>query len=272
MSRSVSVVIVNYNTTALLERCLKSLLSDGTGILMEIIVVDNYSWDKDFKKTICRYQNVRWIRNEQNFGFSKACNQGLEIATAESILFLNPDTVIPNTTLDQCLTFMDTHSDIGLLGCRLQNDDGSLQPSCADFPYLHKIFFDHLTRWIFFPRGLSTGGLLKYWAHDAIRDVDWILGAFMLTRRELMDRLNGFDEDYFLYGEDLDLCFRIWRAGWRVTFFPYATVFHVGNPLWDQARKQRVYAALLKFYGKHFPKWKYVLLQRLIHLEQKILK
>ena len=271
MSCSVSVIIVNYNTTALLERCLESLFSDGHGLSIEIIVVDNYSSDKGLQKTIDKYQNVLWIRNEENLGFAKACNQGLKMAKADYVLFLNPDTIISKKNLDQCLTFMDTHGDIGLLGCTLLNGDGSLQPSCADFPYLHKIFLDHLTRWKYFPQKLRSRWLLRYWPHDTIRDVDWVLGAFMLTRRKLVDQLKGFDEDYFLYGEDLDLCYRIRKAGWRVTFFSDAAVFHAGNPIWDQARKDLVYDALLKFYGKHFPKWTCVLLQLLIHLQQRLL-
>ena len=106
--------------------------------------------------------------------------------------------------------------------------------------------------------------LLRYWRHDRIREVDWVLGAFMLTRRPLMERLKGFDEDYFFYGEDLDLCYRVKEAGWRVVFFPHAEIFHVGNPVWDEARRRLVYNALLTFYRKHLSSWEYFLLKFLL--------
>ncbi len=264
MTPSLSVIIVNYNTIALLEKCLASLLSNDGRISMEIIVVDNNSSDGSVKKTATKFLDVRLIENEQNLGFSKACNQGLEVATCDYVLFLNPDTTVPDRALEQCVAFMREHRDVGLLGCKLLNTDGSLQPSCADFPYLRNIFLDHMLRRQFFPETFRQKMLLRCWRHDRIREVDWVLGAFMLTRRSLMERLNGFDEDFFLYGEDLDLCYRIEKAGWRVVFFPEAGVVHVGNPVWDDARKGLVYKALLTFYKKHFGIWKYILLKSFI--------
>jgi len=276
MSHSVSVIIVNYNTTVLMERCLASLRSNGDGISKEIIVVDNHSSDGGPMTITERHHGVAVIENERNVGFSKACNQGLRLATGDYVLFLNPDTTVQERTIEQCVTFMHANENVGLMGCKLLNVDGSLQPSCADFPYLRKLFLDHILRWKCFSDAIRANCLLRHWSHDRIRDVDWFLGAFMLARRPHIDRLKGFDEDYFLYGEDLDLCYRVKRAGWRVVFFPDAEVVHVGNPIWDHERKALVHKALLTFYRKHFSFWEYILLKsfslgyrrrQIIHIE-----
>ncbi len=265
---SLSIIIVNYNTTVLLKKCLASVLSNEGEIAREIIVVDNHSSDGGPASLKERFQDVKIIENQSNLGFSKACNQGLALAIGDYILFLNPDTTVPDRTLDSCMAFIHEHQDIGALGCRLLNGDGSLQPSCADFPYLHKIFLDHLLGWKCFPKTMRKKCLLKHWAHDRTREVDWFLGAFMLARRSLMERLRGFDEDFFFYGEDLDLCYRIRQTGWKVVFFSEATVFHVGNSVWENARISLVYDALLKFYRKHFSLWKYVVLKALVLLRR----
>jgi len=260
MTLSLSVIIVNYNTTALLERCLASLFSNCDGISIEIIVIDNNSSDGSIEKIAAKFLDVSLIENDRNLGFAKACNQGLGLARNDYVLFLNPDTIILGDTFAQCVEFFHSNRNIGLLGCRLLNVGGGLQPSCGDFPYLHKIFLDHILRREFFPEAFRQKMLLRYWPHDRIREVDWVLGAFMLTRRPLMEKLKGFDEDFFLYGEDLDLCYRIKKAGWRVVFFPEAEVVHVGNPVWDAERLVRVYDATLMFYRKHFSLPKVILL------------
>jgi GT2 family glycosyltransferase len=185
-------------------------------------------------------------------GFAKACNQGLRHSKGNYVLFLNPDTIVLNDALVKSLVFMDSNPNIGVIGCKLLNEDGSLQPSCANFPYIRYILLDHVLRKRLFNDAIKRKFLLRYWAHNEIREVDWMLGAFLMTRRTVMDFLGGFDEGFFLYGEDLDLCFRINETRWKVVFYPQAEVIHIGNSSWETERLERVYNALLRFYRKHF--------------------
>lgn len=257
---TLTIIIVNYNSTGFLENCLKSIFFNQHGISLKVIVVDNHPAEGAKGKIETRFPHVMLIENDRNLGFAKACNQGLMVAQSKYILFLNPDTIIKNDVFARCIEFIRSNSDTGLLGCKLVNANGSLQPSCADFPYIHKLILDHTIRWKIFPDAIREKLLLRYWTHDRIREVDWVLGAFMLARLDLLKQMGGFDEDFFLYGEDLELCYRIQQAGWKVVFFPYSEVIHFGNQIWDTQRLIRVYDAILKFYSKHLSSHKLLLL------------
>lgn len=264
MNGPLTIIIVNYNSGEALRKCLESVFCKHQGISLNVIVVDNHSWDGSNDRIEVEFPDVMNIRNDENLGFAKACNQGLKFVQGNYLLFLNPDTLIEDDALDRCVEFMDLNPDVGVLGCKLRNPDGSLQPSCADFPFIHKLALDHILRNRIFPDALREKALLKYWAHDEIRKVDWILGAFMLVRRKLMEDLKGFDERFFLYGEDLELCYRIRKTGLEVVFFSNAEIIHIGNPMWDDERKERVHHALLTFYRKHLSLWQYILLRSLL--------
>lgn len=264
MNGPLSIVIVNYNSGEALRKCLESIFCKHQGISLNVIVVDNHSWDGSKDGIEVQFPDVMIIRNDKNLGFAKGCNQGLEFARGDYVLFLNPDTLIKNDTLARCVEFMDLSSDVGVLGCKLLNLDGSLQPSCSNFPFIHRLFLDHMLKNRIFPNAIRQKSLLKYWAHDEIRKVDWVLGAFMLVRRGLMETLKGFDEGFFLYGEDMELCYRIRKTGLDVVFFSNAEIIHIGNPVWDDERKGRVHHALLTFYRKHLSVWQYILLRSLL--------
>jgi len=266
MNRPLTIIIVNYNSGKGLRKCLNSIFANRQGPAVEVIVIDNRSSDGSESIIKSYFRHVQLIKNPENLGFSKACNQGFKLSNGDYVLFLNPDTIIKNDALQQCLQFMNSNPTVGLLGPKLLNMDGTCQPSCADFPFLHKLFLDHLLRNKFLGDSIRNNFLLKYWAHDEIRDVDWVLGAFMLTRSVLIKHLGGFDECFFLYGEDLELCYRIKRAGWKVVFFPYAEVFHLGNPVWDSERLNRVHSATLTFYRKHLSFPKFTLLNLLMKM------
>jgi len=266
MSCSLSIVIVSFNSIKFLNNCLVSIFANTNGLALDVIVVDNNSSDGTEKKISEKYQNITLIKKHKNLGFAKACNQGLKVATGDYLLFLNPDTVIKKDTLVRSIKFLHSNPGIGLIGCKLLNIDGTLQPSSSDFPYLHKLIIDHALGWRIFPHSLRGKLLTKYWAHDKIKEVDWVMGAFMLMRRSLINQLGGFDEAFFLYGEDLELCFRVNKAGFKVVFFPNAEIIHIGNPGWDAERLEHVYDALLKFYSKHFSFLKTFSLKRVIKL------
>ncbi len=252
MEKYLSVIMVSYNSLRFIGKCLESVFSLKFESSFQVIVVDNGSLDGTVKLIRANFPSVKVIQNETNLGFSRACNQGLKIAKSKYVLFLNPDTILKHDTLSICIDFIHSNPRIGLLACKLVNADGSLQPSCADFPYIHNLILNHTLSWKIFPDAIGEKLLLSYWNHNKIREVDWVLGAFMLARLDLLKQMKGFDEDFFLYGEDLDLCYRIQQAGWKVIYFPYSEVVHIGNPVWDDQRLERVYNALLKFYSKHF--------------------
>ena len=260
MNGPITIIIVNYNSGRALRKCLESVFCNCRGFSLNVIVVNNHSLDGSKEGIRVEFPDVINIRNDKNLGFAKGCNQGLELSSGDYVLFLNPDTIVKNDALYQCLEFMDSNINVGLLGSKLLNMDGTVQSSCADFPFLHKLLFDHILRNGIFSDAMRQRSLLKYWAHDRVQEVDWVLGAFMLVRLEVIRQLGGFDEDFFLYGEDMDLCYRVKQAGWKVVFFPQAEVFHMGNPVWDAERLVRVYDATLMFYRKHFSLPKVILL------------
>lgn len=263
MNGPLSIIIVSHNSGSFLKKCLNAIFHGQHRFSVNVILVDNRSSDGSVERIETEFPELTFIRNNRNLGFAKACNQGLQLACGGYVLFLNPDALIKSDALAKCLTFMDVNTDVGMLGCRLLNMDGTLQPSCSDFPFIHKLFLDHLLRNRIFPQTLKQKFLLKYWTHNQIREVDWILGAFMLSRLGLLKKLKGFDEDFFLYGEDMELCYRIKQNRWKIAFLPDAEVIHVGNPVWDKDRVLRVHNAILMFYKKHFPLPK-VLFLRLI--------
>lgn len=252
MIERLSIIIVTYNSGMFVEKCLKTIFHRPHGFSLKVIVIDNHSSDGGIDRIETEFPELTIIRNNQNLGFAKACNQGLQLARGDYVLFLNPDTVIKKDTLGKCVTFMDVNANVGMLGCRLLNMDETLQPSCSDFPFVHKLFLDHLPGKRIFLQVLKRKLLLKYWTHDKTREVGWILGAFMLSRLSLLKKLKGFDEDFFLYGEDMELCYRIKRNKWKVVFFADAEIIHAGNPVWDKERVIRVHNAILLFYKKHF--------------------
>ena len=230
-----SVIIVNYNTADFLGRCLTSVARQNN-IDMEVIVVDNCSQDgsPDFLRK--KFPWVELIANDQNLGFSRANNQALKICKGRYIYYLNPDTEVQPNAFRQMVDFMDSHIDVGLAGTRLVYPDGSLQSSVENRYPGQRYMQNEL-------KGLKG-------------DIAWVLGASMIVRQELIRALKGFDEHFFLYGEDLDLCLRIRKAGWLIGYIPEAEVVHWegqserGNlpvKVWEKKIK-----AEFGFYRKHY--------------------
>ncbi len=231
----ISVIIVNYNTAGLLSECLRSLIPPPE-LRMEVIVVDNASEDDSVQLLNHNFTWVRLIANEQNLGFSRANNQALDISEGKYIFFLNPDTVVKSGAFEAMLDFMKTHDDMGLAGTRLLNPDGSPQSSVEmKYPGQKRAKQDL--------RGLRGG-------------IAWVLGAAMIARRVIVKELGGFDERFFLYGEEQDLCLRIRKAGWKIGFISSAVVVHWGGqsesntPAIDVWKKK--FAAESLFYKIHY--------------------
>jgi len=227
LTRTISVIIVSFNVKDHLIRCLESLEREENRGLVDIIVVDNASWDgtlKILEGFLSDSVKTKAISNKENVGFARACNQGAKINGGEYLLFLNPDTVVPAGTLGALAEYMDRNQDVSIIGPRITYPDGSLQMSCGTRLSLKNSLFESFRLWVF-SRRLFGGSHYRSWDHDSTRDVDWISGGCMMIKKEIFFELGGFDENYFLYTEDMDLCLRARLKGYRVVYWPkvYAT-------------------------------------------------
>lgn len=256
----VSIIIVNYNVKYFLEVCLHSVLRAAEGIAAEVIVVDNNSTDGSCAFVRERVPSVVLIENKDNKGFSKANNQAVAIAKGEYVLFLNPDTVMPEDFLRKTVAYMDSHPDAGALGPRLIDGKGQFAPDAKkSFPSLSVAIFKTTGINKLFPKSSYFN---KYYAvHIAEREtapVDVLSGCCMLVRKKAMDEAGGpFDEDYFMYCEDVDLSYRIQKAGYKNIYYPEADLIHYKG---ESTRKMtlsyvRIFnEALVTFVKKHYSK------------------
>lgn len=256
----VSVIIVNYNVRYFLEVCLHSVLRAAEGIATEVIVVDNHSTDGSLNMIAQQFPSVTCIANTDNKGFSKANNQGVAIATGEYILFLNPDTVMPEDFLRKTTAWMDAHPDAGALGPRLIDGKGQFAPdSKKSFPTLSVAIFKTTGINKFFP---NSPYINKYYAvHVGEREtaeVEVLSGCCMLVRSGIIAEIGGaFDEDYFMYCEDVDLSYRIQQHGYKNIYFPEATLIHYKGESTKKATLSYVRIfneALITFVRKHYSK------------------
>ncbi len=224
---TLSLIIVNWNVCDLLQRAIASVYASWDGLPgLEIIVVDNASHDDSVAMLRETFPQVVVIANAENRGFTGGNNQGLAAATGDFLLLLNPDTEIVGDALPRMIAYLQNHPGVGMIGPQLLNPDGSVQSSRRRFPTLPVLFLE--STWL---EKLAPRKSLRYYyaqeqPDDAIQDVDWITGAAMLTRREVIAQVGGMDEGFFMYSEELDWCRRIREAGWRVIYFPEARVTH----------------------------------------------
>lgn len=217
-----SIIIVNYNTKDLLKQCLKSVIG------YEIIVVDNASTDGSVEMVEKEFPQVRLVKNKKNLGFAKANNQGLRLVQGEYILFLNSDTVVPKKTIASLLSYLEEHPKVGVVTPRLELRNGKVDLDCHrgfPTPWASFSYFTGLEK--LFPRSKIFGQYHQTWKEpETIHEIDACCGAFLLTRKKVLEGVSGFDESYFFYGEDLDLCFRIKQRGWKVVYYPKVKAVH----------------------------------------------
>ena len=252
-----SVIIVNYNVKYFLEHCLKSVLAACTEIHAEILVVDNQSSDGSVKMVKEKFPNVVCIENKENVGFAKANNQAVAIAKGKYILYLNPDTIVPEDCFQKCIEFMDAHETVGSLGCRLVDGKGIFLPeSKRGFPSAPVAFFKIAGLSNLFPKSkLFNRYHLGYLPEMETNEVDVLVGCFMFCRKAVIDKVGSFDEDYFMYGEDIDLSYKINQAGFQNIYFPETTVIHYKGESTKKGTLNYVkmfYKAMIIFAQKHF--------------------
>jgi hypothetical protein len=226
----VSIIIVSWNTRAVLKNCLDSIYQKTRGVSFEVIVIDNASVDRSAEMVKREFPGAILIENCQNRGFAAANNQGMAVATGRYILLLNSDTLVMDQTITETVFFADYNPEAAVVGCRVLNKDGTLQPSCFMFPsignmllsssYLYKLFH----RSHFFGREGMT-----WWDRDDMREVDVVTGCFMLARSEAIRQVGVMDERFFMYGEETDWCYRFKKAGWKILFTPAVEIVHLGG-------------------------------------------
>lgn len=223
-----SIIIVNYNTTEFLEKCLASLQDVIDAKRHEVIVVDNASLKDPSLMIKKRFPFIVFIQNKENLGFAKANNIGIAKAKGEYMLFLNPDTVVPKDVLPAMLSFMEENKDAGAATCRVELPGGALDDaSHRGFPTPCNAFcyFVGLSR--MFPESRAFSGYNLGWKDlSTVHEIDACAGAFMLVRRKAGEEVGWWDEDYFWYGEDLDFCYRLKEKGWKIYFVPLVSVLH----------------------------------------------
>ncbi|MDD5131462.1 MAG: glycosyltransferase family 2 protein [bacterium] len=223
-----SIIIVSYNSREFLQNCLESLYRTTDGLRKEIILVDNCSNDDSIALVKSSFPQVKIIANDVNYGFAKANNIGAQAATGEYLLFLNPDTIVRETAIKEMIVSMQREHEAGAVGAKLLNSDGSLQLSCREFYTLRTIILSrtplkHVAR---LGRFLRLN-MMADWDHNETRTVDWVLGACLMTTRQVMEKIGYFDDRYRLYFEDMDLCYRIRNAGYCVYYCPTSVVQHL---------------------------------------------
>jgi N-acetylglucosaminyl-diphospho-decaprenol L-rhamnosyltransferase len=255
---SLDIVIVNWNAGPLLRRCLAALsgaMAPGFE-LRRVVVVDNASSDGSHEGLEQLPLPVAVIRNATNRGFGAACNQGAKSSTADYLLFLNPDAYVTSTSLSVPVAYLSdsTHGDVGVAGIQLRGDDGHIARSCAREPTPGVIAARILGLDVVFPRAVPSL-FLTDWDHATTREVPHVIGAFYMIRRELFERLGGFDERFFVYLEDLDLSVRVRQSRHRIMFLADAYVEHTGGGTSDAVKASRIAYSLHSrvLYGyKHF--------------------
>ncbi len=224
-----SIIIVSWNVRDLLHACLLSLTSGPCPLTTELIVVDNASADGSAEMVAAEFSQARLIANASNRGFTAANNQGLAQAQGRYVLFLNPDTEVVGDALATMVAYMDVHPAVGALGPQLRYGDGSPQPSRRRFPTLATALFESTPLAWHWPPACNPWARRYHMADtpdDQTQTVDWVVGAALLVRRAALDQVGGFDEGYFMYSEELDLCRRIKAAGWEIHYFPHAQIIH----------------------------------------------
>jgi hypothetical protein len=251
-----SIVIVTYNNRERIGACLDSIGRADLPMPHEMIVVDNNSTDGTLDYLRGKQKEIKLIVNPLNLGYSRAVNIGIKAASSDLILILNPDILVLPGSIEVMIDYLDAHPQVGLAGCKLLNEDGTLQYSVRRFLDLRTYLYR------FTPlRGLMAGSaieryyLMQEWDHKDNRLVDWVLGGCMLARKKALTDAGLMEEKYFIYFEDVDLCFSLWEKGWQVAYIAEAAMFHKhmrisANRLFNRATYEH-FKSLFLFLKKH---------------------
>ncbi len=270
----VSVIVVNWNTKGLLLDCLRSVNPYGGKRRVEIIVVDNGSSDGSADAVRAEFPGVKLIETGENLGFARANNIGIRESKGRYVCLVNSDVRILDDCLERLAEYMDRNPTVGIVGPRILWPDLSMQDSCRNFPSLWNNFCPviGLDR-VFKGYKLFSGEHMFCFAHDQEAEVDFLAGCFLMIRREGLDQVGLFDERFFIYSEEIDLCKRFWKSGWKVMFFPGAQAIHNARsssskaPLRFHLEQQR---SRLQYWRKHHNRLSFIFFYMLIIFQHSI--
>ncbi len=268
-SARLAVVVVNHDAGAFLDACLASVGAAAGDLTLEVVLVDNASTDGSTERAERAHPALHVIRNAGNPGFGAAANQGVRAASAPFVLLLNPDAEITGGSLAAFVKVAEERPRAGALGALVRNSDGTLQPSARKVPTMLESLGHAFIGPIKADNRFSRAYTMADWDRSSEREVDWISGSAMLLRREAFDAMGGFDEGYFMYVEDVDLCTRLRDAGWTVLFSPELEVVHETG-VSSRARSRKLAfehsRSLYRYFSKHRARGWRVLLKPLVRM------
>lgn len=251
----IDIIIVNWNSGTQLSQCIESVKLFGSTVKVNIIIVDNGSTDGSCI-FLTGIPEVTVIHTTLNLGFGKACNLGASYANSQYILFLNPDARLMPDSLSKVFTFMQNsvNADVGICGIQLLDESGHVSRSCSRFPSVY-FFISQALGLNKLPRLRAWSQHMGEWDHKSTQEVDQVIGAFFFIRRSVYELLNGFDEQFFVYFEEVDVSYRARQAGWRSVYLANTQAFHAGGGTSQQVKAARLFYSLRSrlLYGfKHF--------------------
>lgn len=268
-----SIIVVSFNTRDILVSCIKSIKKYTRGIDYEVVVVDNGS--ADGSAAAAEELGAKVIENKKNLGFAAANNQGFKKSSGEFVLFLNSDTELKDNVLGEMVEWMRGRSKVGVATCGLNNKDGSMQATGGYFPTLARVFswmviqdfpfvdsiikpFHPFHSKSFFAKGVNF--------YKSPRQLDWVTGAFLLTRKKVLKNVGDWDESYFMYVEEVDLCYRIRKLGYQVWYLPNWKIVHLGgaSSKTSELPLTSEYKGIKRFYKKFYPSWQYPIVRFLL--------
>ena len=260
-----SIIIVNYRTYDLTKQTIESVISKNHPFEFEIYVVDNNSQDGSLEKLQNDFYNeiknelIKFIPSQENKGFAYANNLALKQISSKYVLLLNSDTIIVDNCLEKCLEYLENHSEVGALGCKVVLPDGTLDKACRrSFPNVSVSFYRMIGLSRIFPNSPRFGKYnLCYLDDDGVYPIDCLVGAFMMVNSEAIKEIGLLDETFFMYGEDIDWCYRIKEAGWQIIYYGAAEIIHYKGSSSQKQKSKLIYEfyrAMYIFYNKHYKK------------------
>lgn len=264
----ISVVIVSYNASSYLKDCLDSLFQFTKNVDFEVIIVDNASTDDAVKVAKSFGNKIKLIENKENKGFGTGVNIGAKVAKGDYLLILNPDIRLLENSLEKLIIWMKAHKDIAVSTCQFLDSEQKPLPNGGFFPTLSKV-----AAWSFFIDDILK--IPSYHPHpgplyEKVFYPDWVTGSFMFIRKEAWDQSGGFDDRIFMYGEEVELCYRIKKAGWKIAYLPLTKVIHHERKSASEALPRGAilgeFHGLKYFYGKHCPEWQQVAVGTLLDI------
>lgn len=251
----IDIVIVNWNSHDFLRKCVESILnSNQSDLISNVIIIDNNSTD-DSLQMLPINAKIKVIKNTENVGFARACNQGFKLSQSNYILLLNPDAVLLDNTISASFDYMEKHHDVDVLGCQLLNESNHITPTCARFPKPINFVYHSLGLSKIWPKVFHPPTLMTDWDHKESRFVDQVMGAYMFMRKSVFEKAGYFDERFFVYFEELDFSLSLKKAGGKSFYHSGIQAIHTGMGTTESVKAFRLFLSLssrLKYAKKHF--------------------